>query len=395
MVVIDMKNFYSGIIPLLSILSIYKSPLPQLDLGTLVAIGVFLVTILYVYKNRIRLTIGATVPLFLLYIFFLMAMNLIEYNNIVDSEVFIFRNIKFILLILGFYIIILANLVNFKRLMDIYVKIAVLSSIYIILQTCTYYILGIELPNVLYGYTASDLYVEIDYASLLYRPSSFFLEPAHYFQYNLIPLIYLLFSRAREDRYSLTTILLGIICSTSGQGYVITMILLILYCIFNYALGLRTWVILLICGIFVLSGVGDVGFLKVDVLEKSIGRFIAEDGSLGEAWYGRTNAYEYLYDMDTTSVFFGNGLGNITPGVYYSGIPYMINCIGILGTSIFVLYIIRMGMKGDKFTAILAFTYVGTLFIAQNFTALLICLYFSIITVAIGEGDTEHNFSID
>jgi hypothetical protein len=118
-----------------------------------------------------------------------------------------------------------------KYAIRIIVGISIVATIYILIQTIVYYSIGIVLPFIIpFLEPVVSEYKDISgliswYNQFYYRPQSFFMEPAHFSQYNLVSLALCLFWKGKfnEPTRIRTAIFisLGLVLSTSSIGVVI------------------------------------------------------------------------------------------------------------------------------------------------------------------------------
>jgi len=230
---------------------------------------------------------------------------------------------------------------------------AFITTLIIIIQNIAFYICNKYISLVAYNYITNEAYINsIIYPSMqLYRPTSLFLEPAHYSQYNILCLCYSLFGDHQNRKSNLKLaifITVGLLLSTSGQGILLCALL---WFIFN-----------------------------LSIMQKSIYRvWDFEKGEPGPALSTRLFTYSYFNELPLLYKFIGVGFGNVPPGVYFNGISYILYTIGVIGLFIVMLFLLNAFIHTRNFQRCFCLIYFLLLIGSQTFTAVNIVFYFSFI----------------
>lgn len=175
-------------------------------------------------------TLAIVVPLIPYYIF-----------RLLDHGI-TFYKLTYVMLLLLYALVFIAGLMSSKLFIKIAISVSCVASVLIIIQYICYYVLGFHLRLV---YTPlllgnASQWIKLTQTghigisgkySPLYRPSSFFLEPAHMFVYLFPCLFYELLHPDVEERGKKKAILLsiGIVFSTSGMGCLVVAMAWMLY----------------------------------------------------------------------------------------------------------------------------------------------------------------------
>ena len=210
----------------------------------------------------------------------------------------------------------------------------------------------------------------------LFRPTAFFLEPAHLAQYCLVGLIIVLFDK--RDAVSLKIGLLittGIVLTTSGMG--------ISFCALIWAIKISSmdfssrkmikWfvlgLLLGIVGIILLNSLGVIKLLKI--------RFSLTGSHSGfeGRWGDRSNA---LGNFNTKMMMLGEGVDSKT--LYWlPGLFSFLRQTGIIGTALLVGLFFSAGYNSTKVGKLITLLYIGLTIIANIVDMTYIVFYLSVI----------------
>ncbi|WP_404330370.1 hypothetical protein [Mesobacillus maritimus] len=342
MINIDSKvvKVYSVLIALLPIISIYSSGIPGVNLGEILLIAFLAYSVLL---NRRVVFNPKHFNSIILFGWFIVMTTLIAmfFDSSQIADVFV-RTVRF-----TFYLLIIYYLSKKYFSIDYTSKIiknvSILATIYILIQNISYNYFGIILKGFLpFIPVYTSHYETYDYASiynmLFYRPTSFFLEPAHYSQYALIGLVVLLYKEKFNMKNIISSIFLttGILISTSGQGLILAAFLWVLYAVyilFSNTLSKQKRLFGMIFPILLLVILPFI--LQSDVVQNNISRILAS--GTGTAFAARAEGYFAFGLKDNIfTLFFGAGFGNTPEGIWYSSLAYLLYCTGIIGLVFFV-----------------------------------------------------------
>lgn len=172
-------------------------------------------------------------------------------------------------------------------------------------------------------------YAEIDYEttySYVFRPCSFFLEPASFVQYVVVALCALLFTKTFNKRLRVVLsviITAGAIMTTSGQG--------ILYIALVYAIWFflttrkKAYCVLMLAGILVLI---PALYSSVEPFQYAVNRLFVSEGASD----ARLGSYELLLEIGSVGdLLFGQGFGYVPEGEWFSGAMYVLHGTGLVG----------------------------------------------------------------
>lgn len=348
---------YTVLIALLPILSIYASGVPGINLGELFLVAFFVYSLVFVKKGSFNSYTHVTILIFFggYVIFSTLISMFFDSSQINDVMV---RTIRFC-----FYIFVIFYLsrkffsLNYAIKIIKYVSIA--GTFYIIIQNISYHFFGIILKGFLpFVPVYTSLYETYDYAALyemiFYRPTSFFLEPAHYAQYVLIGLLVFLFKEEFNLKNIISSVFItsGILLSTSGQGLIITTLIWFVYML-DLLFTKRQIRKKRLFGIgFPIIPLMVLPFLlRSEVIQNNISRILS--GGTNTAVGSRGQGYlTFIMDDSIYIKLFGAGFGNTPYGVWFAGFSYILYCLGIVGflflLGIFLKYYIKANSKFIK-----------------------------------------------
>lgn len=377
-------KWYSIFLSLLPIISIYSSGIPGLNAG-----DVFLIIFLLIsfrYKNDKKKKIDY-IFLCCYCIYILTIPLIISIVNMKTLNEVIIRTFRFCFYV--FSILRTSQLFfDYKIFRTYVIKVCIIASFFLIVQQIAYNIFNIYIKGYIPSmnlYTA--MYSSESYHQLIlenmYRPSAFFLEPAHCARYCIIGLIFLLDDvKNRRNLLKILLICLGIVLTTSGQG----IMLLVVYSVFfllEYSKKITKnqlcFMIVIICLFFAIFIILN---LKTGIISNNLSRVFNSNttnasllgGAIGERI---GNLFYYIDNFNILSIF-GNGFGNVMyKDAWMSGITYSLYGAGLVGT-VFILLIIGYTVlkknRISKYCAIIFFM----LFITDDlFNTFNIILYFS------------------
>lgn len=243
------KAVFSVLLALLPFLSYYRSPIPRLDMGT------FLLLIFFIFAVPNSLYKSDLLVL-LVYVFYITPFSyfLLSVQN-TSTLIVMMRYSKFIFILgsvfgFGFYVKYYDEKTTFKTMKCLIYACAA----FIIIQRL-FFSFGITINNPLLRFATDDAYID-GYSmgnSFLFRPSAFFLEPAHLSIYGLVYLVYALLKK--DNVIDSLVVLITLLCSGSGIGLVFSVLTYCLYFLIRFQKH--------VLKIFILMFVSIVGVLAM------------------------------------------------------------------------------------------------------------------------------------
>ena len=216
--------------------------------------------------------------------------------------------------------------------------------------------------------------------------TSIFSEPAHYSEYLIPFLCYLLFGKETtdKDRFLSVLISLSIVLTLSGTGIVLLGVVWILkFSLFSEKRGSNKLVVglaglfVVIALFFVLKSFEDYG----NMFQKL---FLSSDGSMemNKSSFRIYRGWDYVFKMPLKYLFTGvgfvhmetfasrNGLWSIFDNEWkmfewFSGITEVILYFGLIGFSPFLMHIVRLYRNQSNLTKSIVIVFIALLFTSQ------------------------------
>lgn len=344
----QVKTSYSLtlVIVLLPILSIYKSPLRGVDLGSLVLILAFIYS---VYKNK---TITLQFPReWSIYLFLVIISILVIYPFSLKNQSFTYvflRTSKYVLyMVIGIYSA-TNGVFHLPFGLLVYKVVGIVSVSYIYLQSFLFRFFSINfigvIPELLFLQSYTDRFVDFITSN---RPTSFFLEPGHFFDYIMFLLIIALFKNRSPNLIDVLFaifISVGLVLSTSGQA-----ILFVLFIWFYFLVKILkrktvSSVLVLISLLFCIP----ILFFQDSVAifyQNNLERVFNLEATGGNAIIARAEGFNDFLSLPILSKFIGVGYANV-PNHFFSSVSFSLYTLGIIGL-IFILNIYYKSYKGS------------------------------------------------
>ncbi|WP_078543562.1 hypothetical protein [Litchfieldia alkalitelluris] len=359
-------KIYTVLIALLPIIAIYASGVPGINLGELFLVAFWAYSLIFVKKGVFNSYSQVNILIFFGWyaIFSTFISMFFDSSQINDVMV---RTIRFC-----FYLFVIVYLsrkffsLNYAIKVIKFVSIA--GTFYIIIQNISYRFFGLILKGFLpFIPVYTSQYETYDYAGLyetiFYRPTSFFLEPAHYSQYVLIALVLFLFKEEFNIKNIISSVFItiGVLLSTSGQGLIIATLIWFVYML-NLLLAKREiWKKRLLGITFPIITLAVLPFLlRSEIIQNNISRILSSGSATSTAVGARTSGYLTFIMEDSIFIkLFGAGFGNTPHGVWFAGLSYILYCLGIIGflflLGIFLIYYLKANSKFIKMLIFVCF----------------------------------------
>lgn len=379
------SKIFSILVAVLPLLATYASGIPGFSLADVcLAVFVGLSFLASGSRNRYRVRINSLiVGLVVLVAFSLLACIAGFPSSVSDVAI---RTIRY-----AFYIA--ALFTAGKRFLDLPTlragikAISFLGSVFIMFQLLMYRVFDVivkgYLPSLpLYVEDYGNLDYEQIYEELMYRPTSFFLEPAHFARYCIIGLILFLFADALIDNKRIlgaVVCAVGIIISTSSQGYfllavVVSMFLLTgIKSVRSPSIRLLLRVAVLIFPLLVVWG------LQIPVIADTIDRTLS--GSISDpntALGARLGGFVEFAELPFINQLIGTGFGNVPEDIWLSSAAYWLYGSGILVTLIYLWFLFRSFFRLGRLGKYIVLVIVVLFFTDDAFYSYMIVPFFSL-----------------
>ena len=277
------------------------------------------------------------------------------------------------------------KLIDVEMLKKCVKNVSVLATAYIFLQ----YILYTFFDFVLKGFLPwLKLYVEDygtkDYESIytaMYRPTSFFLEPAHFARYAIIGLIIILWTRdlKLKDMFLAVFVSFGVLLSTSSQGYLMLAIIWAVFAV-SRASKIKNNVVKVLVIVCVFSApillyiLFNLPYVQETILRSLSGSISDTNTALG----GRFNGFSHFAELSVFGKIFGMGFGMIPEGAWLSSAAYWLYGSGIIVFSVYVVFLISslFKLKNEKRMILLMMFFL--FFSDDSFYSYMCIIYYSL-----------------
>ena len=355
------QRFSSILVALMPLLSVYKSPIPGVDLATLTVLLTFIIIML----NEKKITLDPhshNMDLVLLYVVLVTVFNLVFFKpsfgwDYAEKSLVALRLMKFTIIIIVYFTFSFLRNTDLPMLMFAVRVIVHINVLFIVIQQLLYLGWGIVVYNPFTNVAMVDQYQMDKYSMVagfhLFRPSAFFLEPSHLAQYFFVYLCYVLYQEKNElvlGRELFITAL-GILCSGSGMGVLMLIALVAVWGVWRMQFNLVKT--------FFLSFLILIGFIV-----------LMSTARIGDGY----NLYE---DLGLVNKIFGAGFGNV-PSFFLNGIAYMLNTVGVMGIVIMLLSILHIYVRAQLWAKWVLVVYVVMTAAAQMFSTDAIVYYIGV-----------------
>lgn len=377
-----LKKIYTFMILILPITYQYSSIVPGVSFGELILLGTIFLCICFLTLTREKYNIVNVIknPFWLLLLHVIIASMVAAIIQDSFSATIVFTRIVrfafycFCAFIMSYYFFDLS--IGIK----LYKRLAVLATLFLILQVILYNFNGYMLPGTIPGIPmVNDFTFDSVKQSLsrFYRPMSFFTEPGFYARYVLPYLAYCLFNQSFESKYNSSIkialiLTLGLLLSTSGQGILLGGLLWGLYFI-NKSYNLHAHTIRMkYLAIGLVLPITSIFVLRLDMIQKSLDRLWG--GPMASSSLRIFRGFAVYTQFPILEKIVGVGYGNAGtyildnsiytpydfPGMpeYMNSVAYILTGTGVLGLIILLWAYIWMFKRTKGFNRILALLFI-------------------------------------
>lgn len=381
---INIKKAYTILIVCFPILSIYRSPISAVDLGTFLMCTLGAI-VLFLKRGEIQYK-----KIILSLIIYVMTITIISifsaplYASTFSILVRMFR----LVILLGIFMFCDKEYFDLNYGMKLLQKITIIASIYLILQFLIYTVSGYILPSFIPGLTKLE---GIAYRSTLsayarfYRPTSFFLEPSSFVYFASLMLVCSLFLEnyfvLEYKEITAVLITIAILLSTSGQGFIVISVTWGVWCVsFLFHGNLNRKRMIKIFG--VLIGIITIipVIMRSEIVNRTLGRIFVEDPNSMSAIDARSGGYEMFNSLSIFRKIVGMGFGNLPDNVYFSSIADILFTLGIIGLFIVLVLYFDLFLHGKLFQKMLCVVSIVLMVGGGLFTATYLLFYLPFIT---------------
>ncbi len=339
-------RFYSTVVAILPILASYASGVPGFSVADAVLMICFGWMILRGYTKRrndfviIPGLIYAALYLLLLFnVVTLMIQREPQYANV------IIRTVRY-----GFYLAVIGfcsrQMLDIDFCKAVVKRVSILAGGYIMLQLALYRIFGLVLKGFVpfLPLYVTD-YATKDYGALfsqMFRPTSFFLEPAHFARYAVLGVVLYLFDGKKltvRDCWCAIFISLGILVSTSAQGYLLLAVVWLACLVTRIRDMESTGQRSLFQGMMVVSPLVLLLLFQLPFVQETISRAMNIDLRNDNTAIGaRLGGFRYYAGLPGIYKVIGMGFGVVPDGGWLSSAAYWLYGSGWIVFGLYLLY---------------------------------------------------------
>lgn len=375
-----LSYWFSLYIALLPILQYYKSPISILNLATFISVVFFGVFILVnIVKNKHTYVISKNLLPVRVYIIYITTNVII--TSFIYSRGYNWDNVSvyFRMLCLMFSLLILGYKFFDKNVaVKILGNFLVLCSILIFFQDVLYYVFSKGI-----NFNIAVLLTDPDYAQARNRFAGLYMEPAHFAQSAILFLCLVLFDEKKQySKLTVYIIVLGIILSGSGQGYLMLAILFFMWLFTSFSkhsISKNKFIIILSVSIIIV--ISCFFLSRTAIVSNALARVISDQGLLNStALLGRTYTNVFFDRLDANQKWFGVGFGHeydiVNKGLYINSLySYLIQC-GYTSIVLFVFIFGFLFIKGQLKERLFIPIYALMMYFASIANPMMLCFYF-------------------
>lgn len=370
----------SWLVALLPILSICKSPISGLDLGTFSTI---IVAFVFLLKRRRLCTRRKYIfNYFILYILLITIINILigssSSANYASPTLTMLRLGKVVLVLLLFFSFNLIGITEYKCVINAIDKIVFVNVGFIVVQRLFYQLLGTPIANPISFLATNEAYNGPNYTMLIgsyLRPSGFFFEPSHFSQYCSLYLCFLLFGEKSINVKKVIFVALGIMLSGSGMGILMLVALLGVSLVLRFHKRILTSFMYIGAFAIILFYMSKSSFVQT-MLDRVFSDGAVYGGNAIEARIG--NGYRIYQSLNLINKLFGCGYGHVPNGVYLNGLAYLLNTLGLFGSTLFFFVCNYVFIRTKTWARWSILCYLVLLVGAQVFTPALIVYFLGV-----------------
>lgn len=384
-----LTTMYSAVVALLPVFASYASGVSGFSMADIILI----ICVMYVVicKNHQKKNHFIVQPLLIwvaLYLMILFSCLSMQIQSNPEYYSIIIRTIRYFFY-LATIVICSKRVLDLERCRKWIKRICLIATCYIFVQAILYLTGGV----ILRGYLPFlKLYVEgyatTDYASLytsMYRPTSFFLEPAHYARYMAIGIALFLFDdKILEFQDVMAAIVLsaGILISTSAQGYLLLMILWGI-CLFTRSKSIESnklrvaFYFTCIVLPLLLIAISQIPFVQ-STLSRALNIDTSNLSNENTAFGARLGGFSYYLELEPIYQIIGRGFGVVPKSGWLSSAAYWLYGSGCIVFILYFAYAVMVLAKSHGSARIIGLIFLILFFTDDSFYSYMCVLFISL-----------------
>lgn len=348
---------YTQVLALLPIIMCYKIPIINLGLSTVLIAVLMLPASIVIFSNEHKYT-KEKKPLIFFFLFILYVISK-------SSSINILLQTSVIVHLLA----IAKGIIDVETLKRYLINISCVACGIVLIQSICHYTAGFHIPCIFYPAILdsmkeqyfSGIMTGIGRWGGMYRPSAFFLEPAHMAQYCFIGLILTLLNDNISIKISLF-ISAGILATASGIGILCTFLSWMFWIIDKKFDGRVFVKIFNVIKYSTLLAISYFVLIQIPFFQKAISRFTVKEEGEYNAVEGRLFFWDqFIGSANERQLVWGLGYDEL-PEAFFTGMMTVLYAYGYVGLTLFYssLFILLIYLK--KESRYIALIYIGLTF---------------------------------
>lgn len=377
------SKIYSLCVALLPVFATYASGIPGFSVADIILVIFTGYALICGRKDENRFS--CNIELLFLGMFLIVLFDFISFFS-PDAQTIdvIIRTIRYFFYILCF-VYTSRKLIYVEALIKYVQIVSVCAVVFILIQYVMYRFFGVIISGFLSGlklYVAQ--YATTNYAAhyqMMYRPTSFFLEPAHFARYATIGLTLYLWDKELSIKKVIIAVFIscGILLSTSSQGYLLMAIVWALFLLVQVKRIKNKNLKKLIYIAIPLAPIVLMMIFKLPAVQSTIARTLAGDiDNKNTAIGARLSGFLFYSEMSVLEKIFGNGFGSIPNKAWLSSAAYWLYGSGVIVFIIYVIFMVSSIFKVKNSQRIILFIFFILFFSDDSFYSYMCVLFFSL-----------------
>ena len=361
-----LESVYALICVLLPVFSIYSSPIPSFDFGTVVVVFFFFICLI----NNASFRLEPLLWVLIVFTFLDTIPAIIGLTHAYSPVLSVLlRTLRFVILLIVLLGFGYTSFYSSSKYIGYVRVVSLLAAGYVYLQSAFFRFFGYKLRNVFGPIKGGgEFSSSLGEYEFVYRPPSFFLEPSHVC-YFLIPfLCYVLFSKKSIEKRDLIEAVFvtgGILLTTSGQGLIIAALCWFIWILRQLKSIKLHYLILVIFSLIILFKTVDVSY--------TINRVLSTDDY--NAMEARSGGYRLVSEMPFAQLVFGNGFGNYPEDTFFTSYADILFCTGLVGLVCVLLFFLSLFIRGTVFQRVFIVIILTIMISGGIYTASFLCFY--------------------
>lgn len=360
---------YSIFLAFVPVMELYQSVIPILNIAEIFLIIFVFFSVIRIVMAGKKMILGKKhiqIQPFLLVLFWFVTTLFV--GLVIQSGVFSIIDVinRFLRIILWAFSISISGyyFLKFNLFRKWVIRISLVATYYIILQTVIWNGLGVQLPYVISNGFLTPSSIEYAdtatmanyYSYFYYRPASFFGEPAYYSYYVLLGIVLILFTVEKDNKSRIKKAIFlsfGVVLSTSTAGIYLLLLVWMYYIYIKITEQYRSHIISVFVYFCICVAIVVIGILALSIVFVSLGnlftsmeQILMKPFNFVESARGGVS-YSLFDKLQGIHKVIGVGIGNEDiylelEGQYYNSLTIILLGCGYLGIVAFLVFILNL-----------------------------------------------------